>query len=390
MEGRFTEDITAMSGDNKVKLYIPRNTIGKNRAGSILSSIRIKEEGDPPVPPSHSKVISLIYDIGPGGATFDPPIDLIIKYDESEIPEGVAEKNLVVAWWDKTAGEWIELESTVDPETHTITTKVSHFSVFTVMARTSPASFNVADLSVTPGEVEPGENVIISAIVTNTGDLTGSYEATMKIDDIVAQTKEVTLDGGGSETISFSITPNTAGEYSVNINGLLGTYTVKVPKVPASFTVSTFTISPDEVNIGESVAISATITNTGELLGTCEVCLKINNVVAQTKILELAGGSNQKVAFTIVKHILGDYTVDVNGISGLFVVREEAPPVKEEVAAASVPAPAPKLEPAPALEPTPTPGLSWGLIGGIIAGVVVVGLTSYLLVRKRKKSKYSV
>lgn len=229
MESRITEDVTAPSGDKKVTLLIPKGTIAKNRVGSLLYYILIEEEKEPTAPPIGAKRISLRYDIGPAGATFDPPIILTIEYDVSLIPEGVSEENLVIAKYDWATEQWQNLESTVDPVYNTVTTKLSYFSTHAVLAYTSPASFTIADLSVTPSEVNIGESVSISVLVTNTGDLTGVYEVNIKIDNVVAQTKDVTLDGGDSETISFSVTPDSAGDCTVDVNGLSGKFTVKAP-----------------------------------------------------------------------------------------------------------------------------------------------------------------
>lgn len=325
---------------------------------------------EPPDPPEQSSVIGLVYHLRPDEATFDPPIDLTIKYDVSLIPEGVAEKKLVVATLDMSTNQWVELESTVDPEADTITAKVSHFSAFAVLAPTRPASFTVTDLSVTPKEVNLGESVSISVLVTNTGDLTGSYELTLRIDNVMAETKGGRLDGGESERIRFSVTPDTAGEHTVNIGRLLGTYEVKAPKAPAAFTTSGLTISPAEVNMGESVTISVIVTNTGDLTGSYEVSLKIDNVVSQTKEVTLAGGGNQKVTFTIAKDVGGICTVDVDGLSGSFAVKEEAAAVVTE----EIPS---KL----------APETNWWLISGTVAGVVAAGFLSYYLVRKRRKAK---
>ena len=40
-----------------------------------------------------------------------------------------------------------------------------------------PAKFEVSNLTVSPSEVEPGEEVTISATVTNIGDESGSYRS---------------------------------------------------------------------------------------------------------------------------------------------------------------------------------------------------------------------
>jgi hypothetical protein len=187
---------------------------------------------DPPAQPAASNVVGLVYDLGPDGATFDPPITLTFTYDESLIPAGVAEENLVLAFWDASSGAWVNLECTVNPATNTITAKISHFTPFTVLAYTSPAAFAASNLSVTPAEVGIGEEVTISALITNSGDLTDSYEAVLKIDGAEVARGEVTLIGGASETVTFTTTRDAAGTYAVSIDGLSGTFTVKAAPAP--------------------------------------------------------------------------------------------------------------------------------------------------------------
>ncbi|MDH5440016.1 MAG: hypothetical protein OEY31_05385, partial [Candidatus Bathyarchaeota archaeon] len=59
---------------------------------------------------------------------------------------------------------------------------------------------------------------------------------------------------------------------------------------PAEFTVSGLEVSPTEVEVGEEVTISATVTNTGEGNGFYNVVLKINEVSEDDETVLLAGG----------------------------------------------------------------------------------------------------
>jgi hypothetical protein len=63
--GRFKEDVTAKSEDRKVKLFIPKDTIGKNRVGSLLSSISIREMDEPPSLLADYSAVGLVYRLGP-------------------------------------------------------------------------------------------------------------------------------------------------------------------------------------------------------------------------------------------------------------------------------------------------------------------------------------
>ncbi|MFC2003424.1 Ig-like domain-containing protein, partial [Chloroflexota bacterium] len=225
--GRFTETVVIMSDDNLCKMRIAKGTIGLMSYGRGLTYISMVKSKAPPSPPTDSSVVGVVYDFRPDRATFEPPIITTITYDPNEIPEGVNENNLVIAMWDSATGNWVELDSTVDPDNNTITAPVSHFTAFTIVAFTRPAAFTTRDLSITPTEVEIGQEVTISILVTNTGDLTGSHEVGLNIDSVVVETQEVRLDGGDSKTVIFKVTPNTAGERTVNINSLEGTFKVQ-------------------------------------------------------------------------------------------------------------------------------------------------------------------
>ncbi len=114
-----------------------------------------------------------------------------------------------------------------------------------------------------------------------------------------------------------------AGTYTVDVNGQSGTFTVKAAPsqpAPAEFKTGALTIWPSQVNIGESVSISALVANTGDLAGSYKVILKINNIVVDTKDITIDGHSSKAVTFTTSKGVAGTYTVDIDGQSGTFTV----------------------------------------------------------------------
>ena len=220
-----------------------------------------------------------------------------------------------------------------------------------------PAAFVSSDLSITPAEVAIGETVTISILVTNTGDLEGTYQATLKIDDVVVDTKEVTLAGGASETVTFTTTRDVPGTYIVTVDSLSGTFRVKAPPPPpparpAAFVSSDLSITPAEVAIGETVTISILVTNTGDLEGTYQATLKIDNVVVDTKEVTLAGGDSETVTFTVSKDVAGTYTVTVDSLSGKFNVK--------------------------------APFNWWLVIGPVIGLIIIIGVIVWLVIRRRR------
>jgi hypothetical protein len=136
-EGVFIEAITAESFDDLAELIIAEGTIALIN-GEPLAEVTMLQMEDPPPLPADSSVIGLVYDFGPDGTVFDPPITLIIIYNPELIPEGVPEENLVIARWE--AGEWVNLDSIVDAINNTVGAQVSHFTAFAVLAYTPPLS----------------------------------------------------------------------------------------------------------------------------------------------------------------------------------------------------------------------------------------------------------
>jgi len=233
-QGIITSAFTAPSVDNRCSLTLDVGVEALNGYGQPLPYISISELEEPPPPPEDARLISLVYDIRPNGATFEPAAMLAMTYEEPRLPEGIDEEKLAIATWDETEGRWIELEGCiVDTEADTITAPVSHFSAFAAMAGTTPASFSISGLSVSPAEVYADGSVSVSAVVSNDGDLAGSYEVVLRVGGEVVETRLVTLDGGQSEAVSFTVSRQTPGLYSVAVNGVYGSFTILEEEVEA-------------------------------------------------------------------------------------------------------------------------------------------------------------
>jgi hypothetical protein len=360
-DGALTADVTATSCDGKIELTIDKGTTARTSDDEPIASIAMAEMLEPPSPPEGSNVVGLTYDMGPEGAIFDPPITLTFTYDPGDIPEGVNEEDLVIAVWDEDTSDWTTLEGAiVDPVTHTITAPVSHFSVCAILAYTSPATFITTALTVSPATASVGETVTISLLVTNTGNLRGSHTINLVINGESVSTKEVTLASGASETVNFSMSGDTAGEYRLAVGGQYGSFIVSEPgqiaevEMPTSFAASNLSVNPKEVTAGQSVTISVDVTNTGSIEGTYTATLKVNGAVERTTAVTLAAGASKTIEFTVSREVVGNYEVEIDGLKGEY-----------------------RVLPAPL-------AISWLLLGGVVGAVIVLGLATVFLVRRRK------
>jgi len=139
-DGITTEPVTITSADESTVLIIPAGTIAQDSEGSPLSAITIQPPTtEPPIPPERNMIA--ILDFGPDGANFDPPITITISFDTDTLPEGVAPEDLIIAYYDEIAGEWVELTDTiVDLANNTVSATISHFTHFAVQTRDSRRS----------------------------------------------------------------------------------------------------------------------------------------------------------------------------------------------------------------------------------------------------------
>lgn len=89
------------------------------------------------------------------------------------------------------------------------------------------ASFEVSGLSIEPEKARIGEPVSISVKCENTGAVNGSNTIALSIDDRVEDEETITLNPNEAATVNFEFSADKEGTYSVEVDGLRGTFTVE-------------------------------------------------------------------------------------------------------------------------------------------------------------------
>ena len=212
----------------EVHLVIPEGTVIYDGETTPVDSLEFIADTTPPLLPDRTGFVGSSYDLSPDGITFDHPVSLTWSYDSADIPVGAYETDLYLAYYDENLAEWVALPTTVNSFYHFITASIEHATTFAVIAPISvlPASFDLGSLEVSPAEITVGDPVNISVLLTNVGEAEGSYTIDFRIDRVIKDTQEVTLDGGTSETVTFTTTPEEAGNYMVSVEGLTTDLTV--------------------------------------------------------------------------------------------------------------------------------------------------------------------
>jgi len=244
--GRLLNPLEAPSPDGMHLLEMAKGTKTVDDQGKIVKLIEIREAEAPSLT-ANTVIVGNAYDFQPSDITFSQPIRLTLGYDN--LPEDVA--SIALAYYTATTG-WTELkpEGGVVAGEGKLTAPVDHFTIFAILAELTPpppppsspppapAAFEVDNLQITPSQsrtwepvtfvVKTGEEVTISAYVTNYGGQEGKYTAILKVNGVTQATKEIILGSGQDQQISFTLAENEPGLYTVEIGGLSGEFVTSV------------------------------------------------------------------------------------------------------------------------------------------------------------------
>ena len=86
--------------------------------------------------------------------------------------------------------------------------------------------FTISGLVISPAEAKTGQTITINATVKELAKISGIYEGTLRINGVDEETKQLTIGPLGSEQLTFTVSKDTAGTYSVYLDGLSGSFTL--------------------------------------------------------------------------------------------------------------------------------------------------------------------
>ena len=95
---------------------------------------------------------------------------------------------------------------------------------------------------------------------------------------------------------------------------------------PAEFTVTDLTIDPPEAGISQPIMISVNVTNIGDEEGNFSATLIINDLVKETRSIQLLGNESNIVSFTDTENAEGTYFVKIGDLNGTFTITNVPPP----------------------------------------------------------------
>lgn len=240
--GKVMKSVVAGCKGGDLTVTINKNTVALDKNGKPLGSLTIVEDTDPPPMPEGKNFIGLPYKLTPSGATFDPALIFTWSYDPEDLPEGVAPEDLGIVVWD--GSKWVEVPGVLDTVKNIVTAEVDHFTTFALAAALPkvepappppvlrPAAWALSALIIEPSAAAPDELVTVTVTVSNTGGRAGTFNVVLMLDGQPELEREISIAAGGSEVVTFMVSREDVGTYTVSVGELTGGFTVEAPAPP--------------------------------------------------------------------------------------------------------------------------------------------------------------
>jgi transglutaminase-like putative cysteine protease len=88
------------------------------------------------------------------------------------------------------------------------------------------AKFTVSDLCINPAEVRAGDEVTVTADITNTGECEGTFHAELMLDGNRVDSHHVIVAPGATHEVNFTLLIEEPGTYGIELGSLSGTLSV--------------------------------------------------------------------------------------------------------------------------------------------------------------------
>ncbi len=193
--------------------------------------------------------------------------------------------------------------------------------------------FRVENIKLDRTSVAPKESIHVSASVINSFYEKGSTSLSLLLDNKTIDNVTVETEGFSTRSVEFEISSETLGNHTLEIVptgsstiglNLFTTFEVssgKKVEIPTTFNVKDLQIDNLSIEPNRPVVISVTVENIGQD-GSQPVELYVNDVLEETKEVQLNFSETRDIKFNVTEENLGAYRVTVgkSNLSKIFFV----------------------------------------------------------------------
>jgi hypothetical protein len=147
----LSQSVVMVSEDGMGSVSMPSGMRPQDSTGAPLLNLtirRIPNSELPQAPTPGFTFAGFAYDIEPTGAKFDPYVTFSITIPENEWT-GLQGKDHSIKWYNPSTSAWEDLPTTVSSETRTVSTKITHTSIFALFVASPSITTTVATETIT-------------------------------------------------------------------------------------------------------------------------------------------------------------------------------------------------------------------------------------------------
>lgn len=179
-----------------------------------------------------------------------------------------------------------------------------------------PTVPSLVDLEVTPLEIAAGESVTVTGTYEG-GDRDEDVTAALTVDGIVVSQQTVTVPADSTTTVTFERTLEEPGTIPVGIGDEtrdVEVSAVETAEPAANITVSNASLNTEQIQPGQSVTLTANVTNSGEVAGERTFDVVVGGFVVQTVTVDLEAGETETVVLERTFKNAGTYSLAFGGV----------------------------------------------------------------------------
>jgi len=220
--GKLLESLSATSADGVNVLEMGAGTVTLDSAGEVVDLIEVTEAIAPSLP-AGTAVVGQAFDFGPGSMVFSKPVGITLGYTIADLPDDTIALNMVHFIGDGSSYEIVETEDSQIAELGFLIGQTDSFSIYAILA--DIPAFEVGKLSIVPSRHEiwgfptftarEGEEALITADVTNTGNYEATYTANLLLNGEIVDSQTITLAPEQTGQVEFTISDIETGDYEI-------------------------------------------------------------------------------------------------------------------------------------------------------------------------------
>jgi hypothetical protein len=202
-------------------LEIEAGTIVLDSNGNVITLIEITGATIEP-PLTNTELVGSAFTISPSDTNFSRLVTLTAGYPITDLPDETLAVRMV-SYSSEEGWQDLETESTEIADLGYLILLTENLPDFTILAVLP--SFEVSELSIASSRHEiwgvltfvarEGEEALITATVTNTGDQEATKAVSLLLNGEIVDSQVITLDAGQSKQVEFTISDVETGDYEI-------------------------------------------------------------------------------------------------------------------------------------------------------------------------------